>query len=438
MKPRGPNWKWWVCGTLLLATMLNYMDRQTLSLTATQLKAALPEGIHLDDGRYGTLEKWFSYAFACGGIFFGFVADRIGPRRLYPFVLVGWSLAGIASPAASWPGVVEAFGQPGDPGSGEFRWLFACRTFLGFCEAGHWPCALLTARNILSDTQRPLGNSILQSGASMGAVLTPLVIQAIRASGLPWQAPFLIIGVGGLLWVPLWFWLIRPTDLRYAPAESTSVAEPVPLLRLGVQIGALVTIVITISLAWQFQRAWLPKYLKEHHAYSESAANYFTSAYYLVADVGCLFFGGVVSYLTWRGLHVRWARLGSSSLCAALIALSALVPSLEPGPLLLGALVLVGAGALGAHPQYYALAQELPARHMGTVSGLLAATSWFAVGTMQGAIGDHIKSTGSYDLPLILTGLAPLLGLAAMAIWATYDWRNPNDAPLRADYSDKR
>ena len=58
-----------MCGALLLATMLNYMDRQTLSLTATQLKSE----INLNDGRYGALEEWFSYSFAAGGIFFGFL-----------------------------------------------------------------------------------------------------------------------------------------------------------------------------------------------------------------------------------------------------------------------------------------------------------------------------------------------------------------------------
>jgi MFS transporter, ACS family, hexuronate transporter len=429
----GRSWKWWVCGALLLATMLNYMDRQTLSLTATQLKTE----IHLDDGRYGQLERWFSYSFAAGGIFFGFIADRIGPRRLYPVILIGWSIAGLASPLANWPGIAAALGEPDSPGLGEFRWLFICRTFLGFCEAGHWPCALLTARNILSDTDRPLGNSILQSGASLGAVLTPLVIQGIRAAGAPWQAPFLVIGVIGLLWVPFWFWLIGRGDLSYrgarSGARSASEAEAAKLacasgsanpefqlqfvVRAAMQFVALVVIVVTISLAWQFQRAWLPKYLKEFHHYSESTANYFTSGYYLVADVGCLFFGGVVSVLTRFTMGVRWARLISFTGCAALVSLSAVVPSLSPGPLLFIALLAVGAGALGAHPQYYALAQELPARHMGVLSGILAASSWVVVGYMQGEMGDYIKRTGSYDLPLIVTGLAPLAGLLAMAVW---------------------
>jgi len=413
---RGPSWKWWVCAALLLATMLNYMDRQTLSLTATQLKTE----IHLDDGRYGHLERWFSYAFATGGIFFGFIADRVGPRRLYPFVLVGWSIAGLASPLAINPRVLEMFASPDDPGSGEFRWLFLCRTVLGFFEAGHWPCALLTARNVLSAEQRPLGNSILQSGASLGALLTPLVIQAIRATGAPWQAPFLIIGAIGMLWVPMWFALVRRNDLHYVRVEKAKDAPPIHVGRVLFQLVVLVTIVVTISLAWQFQRAWLPKYLKEYHHYSEATANYFTSGYYIVADLGCLFFGGVVTVLTWRSIHVRWARLVSFTLCTALIALSALVPLLDRGPILLICLVAVGAGALGAHPQYYALVQDLPARHMGVLSGLLAATSWFAVGYMQGAMGDYIQENKSYDLPLVVTGLAPVAGLVAMAAWAAF------------------
>jgi ACS family hexuronate transporter-like MFS transporter len=394
--------------------MLNYMDRQTLALTATQLKSE----ISLDDGRYGSLEEWFSYAFAAGGIFFGLIADRVGPRRLYPAVLTGWSLAGVASPLASWPALAEAFGEPDNPGLGEFRWLFLCRTVLGFCEAGHWPCALLTARNILSDEQRPLGNSILQSGASLGAVLTPLVIQGIRAAGAPWQAPFFLIGLAGLAWVPLWLVLSQSGDLQYRPAEAKrGGGEPIGPGRFLFQILTLATIVVAISLAWQFQRAWLPKYLKEFHHYSEATANYFTSGYYIVADIGCIFFGAVVSVLTrWR-VPVHWARLVSFTGCAALVALSIAVPALGRGPLLLVALVLVGAGSLGAHPQYYALVQELPPRHMGVLSGLLAATSWVVVGRMQGTIGDYIKRTGSYDLPLIATGLAPLAGLAVLTAW---------------------
>ena len=91
-------------------------------------------------------------------------------------------------------------------------------------------------------------------------------------------------------------------------------------------------------------------------------------------------------------MPVRWARLVSFAGCAGPgRPVGRWSRSWSRGPLLLLALSLVGAGSLGAHPQYYALVQELPARHMGVLSGVLAATSWVAVGYMQGAMGDYIK-----------------------------------------------
>src|SRR3954471_19773381 len=96
---------------MMLATLLNYMDRQVLPQIATELKTLYG----LDDARYGTVGRNFAWAFACGSVFFGFLADRVGPRVLYPFVLVGWSAAGLATPLlrdAEWTARFE-FGEPG-------------------------------------------------------------------------------------------------------------------------------------------------------------------------------------------------------------------------------------------------------------------------------------------------------------------------------------
>jgi ACS family hexuronate transporter-like MFS transporter len=413
---RSANWKWWVCGVLLLATLLNYMDRQALAQTATELK----DRYHLTDTRYGQIERGFSWAFAAGSVVFGWLADRFGPRRLYPVVLVGWSVAGIVTPFAADPAVVAHLESPGDdPGEGTFRWLLICRTVLGLFEAGHWPCALITARQILSPADRAFGNGLLQSGASAGAVLTPLYVLLVRNLGGSWEVVFWTIGAVGLLWVPVWFALVRKGDLDGPPpapvipgAAAHGPSDVRGFLRRLVVLGLIVT---CLGVSWQFIRAWLPKFLKEAHHYSETTADLAVAGYYIAADAGCILAGFAVRWLARRGRPVHASRVLVFAAWAGLTSLAATVPWLGGDPwVLVPVLMLVGAGVLGLHPIYYALAQDLPARHMGVISGALAAMTWVTVGTVQGALGRHIDRTGSYDAGMILAGLAPLVGLAAL------------------------
>ncbi len=412
-----PRWKWYVCGALLLATLLNYMDRQALAQTATELKTLYD----LHDARYGEVERWFSYAFAAGSVVFGLLADRFGPRRLYPLVLVGWSVAGILTPLAT--DVAARLEGPNDePGAGVFRWLLACRTALGFFEAGHWPCALITARQVLTAADRPFGNGLLQSGATVGALLVPLYMMALRALGAGWEVVFWTVGAAGLLWVPLWFALVRRGDLDGPPPPPASgAAGPADVWGFVRRVVVLAVVVTCIGVSWQFVRAWLPKYLKEYHQYSGTLTDLAVVGYYVAADLGCILAGFGVKWLAGRGWAVHPARVLVFTAWAGLTALAAVVPLLGGSPwLVVPVLMLVGAGILGLHPVYYALAQELPAKHMGVISGALAAVTWVTVGTVQGELGAHIKATGSYDAGLVIAGLAPLLGLVALLTL----WRN--------------
>ena len=120
MTARSPAWTWTVCGLLLLATMLNYMDRQTLSQMATDIGREL----RLSNEDYGKLERGFGLAFAAGGSSPAFLVDRFGVRLLYPALVLAWSAAGFAT---AW--------------ADSFSSLLVCRVLLGFFEAGQWPCA---------------------------------------------------------------------------------------------------------------------------------------------------------------------------------------------------------------------------------------------------------------------------------------------------------
>ena len=397
---RPPSWKWSVCLLLLFATMLLYMDRQTLALTGTRMK----QEFHLDDAQYGRLEAGFSWAFALGALFFGFLADRVSVRWLYPFVLVAWSTAGLATAYAGrignlltgWMGWTASAAE--NPANHEiYAGLLVCRTLLGLFESGQWPCALITTQRILSNQDRSFGNSILQSGASIGAIFTPFVVQ-LTMTDAPgsWRIPFLIVGGIGLLWVFPWFGLVTASDLA-KPSDTITPSQtdepetdsPSTLRRYLV----LMFVVVAINITWQFFRAWLPKFLKEAHGYGEAFANYFTSAYYIATDIGCLTVGFLVKQLASRGWNVHRARLVTFLGCSLLTALGTVAALVSKGPLLLGLLLLIGAGALGLFPNYYAFGQEISKKHQGLVVGSLATFAWLATGLMQNLVGQTIQAT---------------------------------------------
>src|SRR5262249_35857846 len=112
---RSRHWKWAVCGLLLLATMINYMDRLTLNPMATRLMVHC----HLDAEQYGQIESAFAVAFAFGALLMGWLADRVNVYWLYPAAVLVWSAAGFLTGFA-WG----------------FAALLGCRFLLGLAEAG--------------------------------------------------------------------------------------------------------------------------------------------------------------------------------------------------------------------------------------------------------------------------------------------------------------
>jgi ACS family hexuronate transporter-like MFS transporter len=413
MKLPGMTSPWAICGVLLLATLLNYMDRQTLAVTLPTLK----QEYNLGEGRVGIVEGSFGFAFAAGSIVFGWMADRVGPRRLYPTVLAGWSLAGIATAGASQPWIVVWFETTGDaPGTGVFRWLLLCRTALGLFEAGHWPCALLTVRAILAARDRTLGNGILQSGASIGAILVGPYVQLSDRAGMSWGFPFWSIGLAGLAWVPLWLWAVRRHDLSRPLDDVSSHSLSSTSNHLVRRIIILAIVVATLTISWQFLRAWIALFLQDYHGYTPLATRALMPGYFIAADVGCILSGALVTKLTRRGWLVQPARLLGYAIFTLLAGTAALIPLAGSGWLMVALLYIAGAGILGLHPYYYALTQELSAKRMGILSGGLAAWGWIASSLNQILVGQHIEATKSYELGLMIVGLAPMVGLVGLLL----------------------
>ena len=394
-------------GLLLLATTINYMDRVTLAGASVRVTHELG----LDDKQYGDLEVAFGWAFAAGSVVFGYLADRLRVYLLYPAILVGWSLMGMAT------GWSHGFGA-----------LLTCRMMLGFFEAGHWPCAVKTTFALLNERERTMGNSVLQSGASIGAVITPQILRMLMTDQAgSWRTPFIAVGAAGLLWVAVWLVMLRPRDVDREPAVAAKIDAPGLIeILCGRRFWAVALLIVGAQIAWHIYRVWLMKFLVTGRGYGESDALNFNSLYFIATDVGCIIAGLLsLRLIRRRGVSAHDARRAVYAGACALTSLSVLIPWLGKGWALLGTLLLIGAGALALFPCYYSFVQELSATHVGRLTGLLSMWVWAVTSPMQHFFGALADQTKSYDLGLVIAGLAPWIGVASMR----FLWRNDASAP---------
>ena len=387
-----------IAGLLLAASAINYMDRQTLANVAKRVT----EEFSLNNEQYGRLEKWFGYAFAAGSLLFGVLADRVSVRWLYPAALLAWSLVGFAT------GYARDYDQ-----------LLLCRTALGFFEAAHWPCALKTTQLLISTKGRALGNGVLQSGTSIGSILTPVVMWWIMVrQGQSWRLGFQLVGLVGIAWIFAWIAATRADDFQVVPAKPGSGgATRDGATRDAIRRWAAVLIVVVIiNTVWQSLRAWIPLILQKEHGYSETETLWFTALWFGISDIGCLASGALAWWLAVKGWSVKWSRVATFALACFLCLGLVAVPWLGSGPMLLAVLLVAGAGALGLFPIYYSFTQDISRHHQGLVTGVASFFAWVASASFQPLFGRHADQTESFSIGLAAAGAVTLLALAAWAI----------------------
>jgi ACS family hexuronate transporter-like MFS transporter len=401
---------WWVAGLLLLASAINYMDRQTLANAAVRIGREF----QMTQEQYGNLEAGFGWAFAVGSLFFGILADRVSLRWLYAAVVLLWSLMGFLS------GFVESYQQ-----------LLLCRTLLGFFEAGHWPCGIKTVRALMDARGRAMGNSVLQSGTSIGAIVTPIIISWMLTDDIrSWRVPFQVVGVIGAFWVIAWIFTGPSGSVRGVAADEIRTSQPWWRLLLDRRMLLILVVVALINTTWQLLRAWLPKFLQEGRGYAEYETLYFNSVWFAATDIGCLGAGAVALWLARRGDSVLRARLLTFFACALMCATLIAVPWLPAGSMLLGVVLISGAGALGVFPLYHAFTQDLSHAHQGKITGIAGVAAWAFSPFAHQMFGRHIDATRSFDQGLAIAGCLPMVAfLLLIALWPRTHITTREDSP---------
>jgi MFS transporter, ACS family, hexuronate transporter len=405
--------KWWVCALLLLASALNYMDRQALSQTGPRVTAYF----QLSETEFGFLEGAFNAAFGLGAILIGWIVDRGNIRLIYPAIVILWSLAGFAA------GFAESYAV-----------LLACRFALGLFEAGNIPCGVVTVKRVLDPAQRALGNGMFQSGSALGAIVMPMIVllcvrhverSGSMDAGLAWRLPFRVVGAAGLAWAALWLLTVRSRHVAAPPATVPAAADTYWAIWSNRRFWVSLVVVLSINSAWRSFGFWLPKFLHQGKGYDEADTAWLSSGFFLAADLGSLGVGAAVLALARRGLSLSRARLLCFAGCTGLTAVSVVMAVMPRGATLVVAVFVVGFGALGLFPIYYALSQEISTHHQGKVTGTLSCLNAAYLAFLFPLTGKLIDRLGSFDAALGAAGLFPLVGLAALAFF----WRDAENEP---------
>ena len=220
------NWRWWLCSLLFVATTVNYLDRQVLSLTYEEF--IKPE-FHWTDANYGTITSFFSIFYAICCLFAGKFVDWMGTKKGYLIAIGVWSAGACLHAATGWAtahltglGSVAAL-RAVEVGSnaalaisttGVYLFLL-CRGILALGEAGNFPAAIKVTAEYFPKKDRAFATSIFNAGASVGALAAPLTIPPL-ALKLGWEWAFIIIGALGFVWMFFWaFMYDKPESSKH-------------------------------------------------------------------------------------------------------------------------------------------------------------------------------------------------------------------------------
>ena len=223
------NWRWWLCSLLFVATTVNYLDRQVLSLTYEEF---IKPAFHWTDADYGTITSFFSIFYAVCCLFAGKFVDWMGTKKGYLVAIGVWSAGACLHAACGWAtahltGIgsvaamraVEAGSNAALAVTTTSVYLFLlCRGILALGESGNFPAAIKVTAEYFPKKDRAFATSIFNAGASVGALAAPLLIPPL-AVRFGWERAFIIIGALGFIWMFFWQFMYEK------PEESSKVND---------------------------------------------------------------------------------------------------------------------------------------------------------------------------------------------------------------------
>ncbi len=406
-----PGLRWWIGGLLFASTVINYIDRQTLSLLAPYLKLEY----HWTNSDYANIAIAFRIAYSIGQTAFGKLMDRVGTRRGLTLTVLWYSLISMATSFANG-----------------FYSFVTFRFLLGAGESANWPAATKTVAEWFPKRERALATAFFDSGSSIGGALAPFIVLWIYFHW-GWRPAFMIPGALGFLWLMAWRWLYFPPEdhARITPTELDMIiadkreSEPAAdqairprwrdLLKLPQAWGTIIAKSCTDPVFF-FIAEWFPIYLV---AKGINLRNGLIAIWipFIAADLGSFFAGWLSGHLVRRGWSLGAAR--ELPIIYGGIGMTLLIPTVLTTNLYLIAFLF--AVVTFTYAGFTTMANVLPSdlfasESVASVSGLSGTGA--GIGTiiafkLAGYFSDARRATGthSFDPIVILAGIVPFVGM---------------------------
>ncbi len=395
--------RWLLFALVLTAGILNYVDRQIISV----LKPTIAGELGWTDDDYGTLAAWFQGAAAVAFLFTGWIVDRLGVKWSNPLGVATWSIAAMAHGWAT-----------------SFTSFIAVRVALGATEAMGTPNQIKTVATIFPPRLRSLGYGLGNAVGSIGAIITPLMIPAV-ALVWGWRGAFIAAGAAGIVWAIVWWLATRgipfggvAEDAAETPGAPGSPAEEPapdygPILR-DRRTWAIAIAKVLSDATWWLMLFWMPDFFHKTFGLDGTALGPPLAIAFTGAAVGSVVAGSVQVSLLGRGWSVNRTRKTMMFVSALCVLPVVSVLFLQSYPAVVALMALALAGHQGFSTSLFAtIADVTPHEKVGRVT---------AFGAFCGNIGGVVISKVA---GLVLTaglGYLPLFAFASVSYLLALGW----------------
>ncbi|HEV2328567.1 MAG TPA: MFS transporter [Verrucomicrobiae bacterium] len=428
--PAISRFRWVICGLLFFSTTVNYLDRQVISyLKDTYFCVAVSHGgFGWSNHDYSDLTSAFTAVYAGATIFAGWFIDRIGTKLGLALSLIIWSFFGF----------LNAFI------GGAVRMHMIIRSLFALGEAGNFPASIKTVAEWFPKRERAFATAIFNAGSNGGAMVAAIFVpwsMIYFGPVLGWKMAFMITGIGGLLWLPFWFWLYNPPrkNKRLSRAEYDYIhiddgaqdedkARKISWWRLleYPQLWAFLAGKFMTDGIWWFYLFWLPDYLDKQFGMTKAQIMMPTFIVFGVAIIGSIYGGSIPMTLIKRGMAVYNARM-ITMLIIAVCPLAVLLTQYfgdvnhfgHSAAVLAVAMICIGATAHQAWSAnlFTTVSDMFPKKTVASVVGLGTASGGAGGVILQqvpGWLTDHLTTQTAYFIMFVICALSYLAAWTMM------------------------